>query len=220
MYQGGMVAKQEAEKRADAQLLGEKEVELQAEEEPSKVSSFKCLCNCLALLPQDLRLTALCACRLRSWPSCRRFTQQTLLHLPTRCGSVCTGIRCLRSAFYPCTAWPGLESSRELQIRSKVQHQAQTASDILLTHLVLSQIKQQELMARKKIVANPVQMDAIKRSLMEKAQVKAARKAAKAEAKAAKKAAKKAKKEKKAKKSQKAAASSSESDSSDSEEPP
>ena len=52
MYQGGMVAKQEAEKRADAQLLGEKEVELQAEEEPSKVSPLKCLCNCLVLLPQ------------------------------------------------------------------------------------------------------------------------------------------------------------------------
>ena len=51
MYQGGMVAKQEAEKRADAQMLGEKEVELQTEEEPSKVSSFKCLCTCLVLLP-------------------------------------------------------------------------------------------------------------------------------------------------------------------------
>lgn len=37
MYQGGMVAKQEAEKRADAQMLGEKEVELQAAAEPDKV---------------------------------------------------------------------------------------------------------------------------------------------------------------------------------------
>ena len=38
MYQGGMVAKQEAEKRADAQLLGEKDVDLPAIEEPSKVA--------------------------------------------------------------------------------------------------------------------------------------------------------------------------------------
>ncbi len=37
MYQGGMVAKQEAEKRADAQLLGEKEVNLPPVEEASKV---------------------------------------------------------------------------------------------------------------------------------------------------------------------------------------
>lgn len=37
MYQGGMVAKQEAQKRADAQLLGEKEVELKAAEETSRV---------------------------------------------------------------------------------------------------------------------------------------------------------------------------------------
>lgn len=71
------------------------------------------------------------------------------------------------------------------------------------------QIKQQELMARKKIVANPVQMDAIRRSLAEKAKAKAARKAAKA----AKKAAKKAKKEKKDKKRKKDATDSSDSDS-------
>lgn len=37
MYQGGMVAKQEAEKRADAQMLGEKEMDVPAEPEPSKV---------------------------------------------------------------------------------------------------------------------------------------------------------------------------------------
>lgn len=37
MYQGGMVAKQEAEKRADAQMLGEKEVDLPAAEEPAQV---------------------------------------------------------------------------------------------------------------------------------------------------------------------------------------
>ena len=54
-------------------------------------------------------------------------------------------------------------------------------------------------MARKNIVANPVQMDAIKKKLQERAEAKAAKKAAKAEAKAAKKAAKKAKKEKKRK---------------------
>jgi hypothetical protein len=40
MYQGGMVAKQEADKRADAQLLGEKDVELPEVEEASKVLSF------------------------------------------------------------------------------------------------------------------------------------------------------------------------------------
>ena len=38
MYQGGMVAKAEAEKRADAQLLGEKEVDLPAAEAASKVT--------------------------------------------------------------------------------------------------------------------------------------------------------------------------------------
>lgn len=38
MYQGGMVAKQEADKRADAELLGEKQVALQAVEEQSKVT--------------------------------------------------------------------------------------------------------------------------------------------------------------------------------------
>lgn len=38
MYQGGMVAKQEAEKRADAQMLGEKDVDLPAAEEQSKVT--------------------------------------------------------------------------------------------------------------------------------------------------------------------------------------
>lgn len=75
------------------------------------------------------------------------------------------------------------------------------------------QIKQQELMARKKIVANPVQMDSIRRSLAEKAKAKAAKKAAKAEAKAAEKAAKKAKKDKKRKR-----AHVSESGSSDSED--
>ena len=37
MYQGGMVAKQEAEKRQDAQMLGEKEIAIQAEEPTSKV---------------------------------------------------------------------------------------------------------------------------------------------------------------------------------------
>lgn len=37
MYQGGMVAKQEAEKRSDAQMLGEKDVDLPAAEEPSRV---------------------------------------------------------------------------------------------------------------------------------------------------------------------------------------
>lgn len=41
MYQGGMVAKQEAEKRADAQMLGEKAVDLPAVEEPSKVYLLK-----------------------------------------------------------------------------------------------------------------------------------------------------------------------------------
>ena len=37
MYQGGMVARQEAEKRADEQMLGEKDVQLKAVEETSKV---------------------------------------------------------------------------------------------------------------------------------------------------------------------------------------
>lgn len=73
------------------------------------------------------------------------------------------------------------------------------------------QIKQQELMARKKIVANPVKMDAIKKKLQEKTAVKAARRAAKAEAKAAKKAAKKAKKDKKRKKADPSSSSDSDS---------
>lgn len=43
MYQGGMVAKQEAEKRADAQLLGEKDVDLPTVTETSKVIlRYKC----------------------------------------------------------------------------------------------------------------------------------------------------------------------------------
>ena len=37
MYQGGMVAKQEAEKRAEAQMMGETQIELPKEELPSKV---------------------------------------------------------------------------------------------------------------------------------------------------------------------------------------
>ena len=74
------------------------------------------------------------------------------------------------------------------------------------------QIKQQELASRKSIVANPVQMDAIKRQLLEKARARAAKKAAKAEAKAAKKAAKKAKKDKKRKRAAEESSSDSDSD--------
>lgn len=77
----------------------------------------------------------------------------------------------------------------------------------------LAQIKQQELIARKKIVSNPVQMDMIRKRLKEKAEAKAARKAAKATAKAARKAAKKAKKHEKARKD-----SSSDSESDESQE--
>jgi len=75
------------------------------------------------------------------------------------------------------------------------------------------QIKQQELTARKSIVANPVQMDAIKRQLLEKARARAAKKAAKA----AKKAAKKARKDKKRKRPVKESSSDSDSEASGAE---
>lgn len=50
------------------------------------------------------------------------------------------------------------------------------------------QIKQQEIAARKSVIANPVQMDAVKRQAEAVAAEKAARKQAKKDAKAAKKA--------------------------------
>ncbi len=59
------------------------------------------------------------------------------------------------------------------------------------------QIKQQEVLARKKIVSNPVQMDAIKKQIAAKQAAKMERKAAKKEAKTARKEAKAARKEKK-----------------------
>ena len=59
------------------------------------------------------------------------------------------------------------------------------------------QIKQQEVLARKKIVSNPVQMDAIKKQIAEQQAAKAERKAAKKEAKAVKREAKAARKDKK-----------------------
>ena len=68
-------------------------------------------------------------------------------------------------------------------------------------------------MARKNLVANPVQMDAIRKAVAKKKEAKEERKAAKREAKAARKAAKKSKKDKK----RKHEPSSPESDSSDEE---
>lgn len=57
MYQGGMVAKQEADKRADAQLMGDKVVELPDVQEVSKVTPC-----CDVRVTRRAGMESVCAC--------------------------------------------------------------------------------------------------------------------------------------------------------------